>query len=261
VNRTAARRIAPVARLVRALAGAACLLAAAVPPAGALTDARDVPLPRLSPVVGRGAAKPAALPSPAATLDATANAVRTPPVAFNPALPFTAQQQAALAGINAYLNSFLLMEGKFIQISPDGRQAEGVFFINRPGRVRFHYNPPSQLDITANNGTVAVRDRRLNTQDLYPLSKTPLRYLLADRIDLFQPGLVDSMSLDNDQISIVIVEKSNLVTGQIRMTFDRRTYQLLRWVVTDAAGDTSFGVYDTTVGKPQDPALFRIAVN
>ncbi len=80
------------------------------------------------------------------------------------------------------------MEGRFIQISPDGKQAEGVFFINRPGRVRFHYNPPSHLDITASNGSVAIRDRRLDTQDMYPLSKTPLRYLLASNIDLLRAG-------------------------------------------------------------------------
>jgi len=251
---TAARRNRHGARFLRASVAAFCLLASGAD-ASAMTASADVPLPRLSP----GGAAASTAPSSAAS--ATASVARPAPAAYNASLPFSAEQQTALAGINSYLISFLLMEGRFIQISPGGNQAEGVFFINRPGRVRFHYNPPSQLDITASNGTVAIRDRRLNTQDLYPLSKTPLRYLLADHIDLFEPGLVNSVSLENDQISVVIIEQSNVVSGQIRMTFDRRTYQLLRWVVTDAAGDTSFGVYDTTTGKPQDNALFRISVN
>ena len=31
-----------------------------------------------------------------------------------------------------------------------------------------------------------MRDRKLATQDIYPLSQTPLRYLLSDRIDLLK---------------------------------------------------------------------------
>jgi outer membrane lipoprotein-sorting protein len=245
------------ARVGAAIGGAAAILALSCLPAAALTPPNENPMPHLRP---QGAA-PQQQGQQQAQPNAPAKVVRAPAQAFNPNLPFNPQEQAALGGINAYLNSFQLMEGKFIQISPDGRQAEGIFFINRPGRVRFHYNPPSQLDITASNGSVAVRDRRLGTQDLYPLSKTPLRYLLAESINLFQPGLVDGVTIDNDQISVVIVEKSNLVSGQIRMTFDAANFQLLRWVVTDAAGDTSFGIFDTVTGKPQDPALFRISVN
>ncbi len=38
----------------------------------------------------------------------------------------------------------------------------------------------------ADGSSVVVRDRKLATQDLYPLSQTPLRFLLADRIDLLR---------------------------------------------------------------------------
>lgn len=228
-------------------------LALAAVVAAALTPVRaeEVPLPHLRPDA----------PPTTASLDPTSAVIRPTDTAYNPRLPFTPEQQTALAGINAYFNSFRLMEGQFIQISPDGRQSEGVFFINRPGRVRFHYDPPAQLDITANNGTVAVRDRRLHTQDLYPLSKTPLRYLLADHIDLLEPGLVDSVEIDENQVSVTISEQSSLVSGRIRMTFDRKSDELLRWVVTDAQGDTSFGVFNTTVGKAQDNNLFQIHMN
>ena len=70
-------------------------------------------------------------------------------VPFNPSLPLSAEQQQALANIDAYLNSFSLLEGKFIQIAPNGNQSDGVFFISRPGKIRFHFNPPSQVDIIA----------------------------------------------------------------------------------------------------------------
>ena len=78
------------------------------------------------------------------------------------------------------------MSGKFVQIGADGRRASGHFYMQKPGKVRFEYDPPSPIDIIADGSSVVVRDRRLATQDLYPLSQTPLRFLLADRIDLMR---------------------------------------------------------------------------
>jgi outer membrane lipoprotein-sorting protein len=46
------------------------------------------------------------------------------------------------------------------------------------------YFPPSPIEIIADEQSVVVRDRKLATQDLYPLSQTPL--LLSDRIDLLR---------------------------------------------------------------------------
>ena len=232
---------------------AAAILALAVfLPAGSALADDPVPLPHLRPPSAGGGASGAGA---AATAVAKPNAN----VPFDPSLPFSAQQQQALANIDAYLHSFSLMEGKFIQVAPNGNQSDGIFFISRPGKIRFHFNPPSQVDIIASNGKVAVRDQRVGTQDEYPLSKTPLRYLLAEYINLLQPGLVNDVQIGNGLIQVTIVEKSNLVSGQITMTFDLNTYALQRWVVTDAqGGQTSFGIYDTVIGKPQNPQLFWI---
>ena len=40
--------------------------------------------------------------------------------------------------------------------------------------------------MVADGSFVQVRDRKLDTKDTYPLATTPLRYLLADRIDLWR---------------------------------------------------------------------------
>ena len=43
-----------------------------------------------------------------------------------------------------------------------------------------------RLAIISDGSSLVVRDRTLATQDIYPLSQTPLRYLLSDRIDLHE---------------------------------------------------------------------------
>ena len=249
---------ATIAQTVKTVAAsstlAALLLAVLLPAASAWAD-NPVPLPHLRPSSAGGGA---------AGAGAAATAVARPNVAvpFNPSLPLSAEQQQALANIDAYLNSFSLLEGKFIQIAPNGNQSDGVFFINRPGKIRFHFNPPSQVDIIASNGKVAVRDQRVGTQDEYPLSKTPLRYLLADHIDLTSPHLVGSITEESDLISLVIAEAGSFASGQVTLIFDRKTYELRRWVVQDAQGlNTSVDIFNVTLGKAQDPNLFRIAVN
>ena len=43
---------------------------------------------------------------------------------------------AALAGINAYLNSIDTMRARFLQISPNGAPIHGLLSLARPGRLR-----------------------------------------------------------------------------------------------------------------------------
>lgn len=164
----------------------------------------------------------------------------------------------ALSNINSYFNSFRTMEGQFIQFGPHGEQSEGDFFIARPGKIRFSYSPPVTLDVIADGRNVAVRNTRTATQDYYPLGKTPLRYLLADNIDLTS-GIVNEVREEADLIALVIVENSRFVNGKLTLIFDRSTYELKQWIVTDAQGlNTSVAVYNTTTGTRLDPKLFKI---
>lgn len=182
---------------------------------------------------------------------------KKPPVSAN--LPFSASQQEALWNITSYFNRFKTMEGDFIQFGPHGEQSEGAFFISRPGKIRFQYRPPVKLDVISDGKNVSILNTRTMTQDFYPLNKTPLRYLLADNIDLMQPGLVDEVREESDLVAVVIVEKSKLVSGKLTLVFDRQSYELKQWIVTDAQGlNTSVAVYNVTTGKNSDPALFKI---
>jgi outer membrane lipoprotein-sorting protein len=152
------------------------------------------------------------------------------------------------------------MVGKFVQVGPDGGRTEGIFYIQKPGRVRFEYSPPSPIDIVADGSSVVVRDRKLATQDLYPLSQTPLRYLLADRIDLLRDTDVVSVTSDNSFVTVVIEQKQLLVgTDRLMMMFDAKDLVLKQWTVTDPQGfDTTVAVYNLDSTKKPDPNLFVI---
>ena len=184
----------------------------------------------------------------------------TPPKAPEPPSPFDAKQRALLDRISAYLSSVQTMVGKFVQVGPDGGRTEGTFYLQKPGRVRFQYNPPSPIDIISDGSSVVVRDRKLATQDLYPLSQTPLRYLLAERIDLLRDTDVVSVTADDSFATVVIEQKQLFVgTDRLMIMFDAKDLTLKQWTVTDPQGfDTTVAVYNLDSSKKPDPNLFVI---
>ena len=173
---------------------------------------------------------------------------------------FDAKQRALLDRISLSLSSFQTLVGNFVQIGPDGGRTEGSFYIQKPGRVRFNYNPPSPIDIIADGSSVVVRDRKLSTQDLYPLSQTPLRYLLAERIDLIHDTNVVSVSTDDTFATVTIEEKELMIgTSRLMMMFDAKDLTLKQWTVTDPQGfDTTVAVYNLDANRKPDPNLFVI---
>lgn len=173
---------------------------------------------------------------------------------------FDGAQRSLAERVSRYLSSVHTLAGNFIQVGPDGTRTEGQFYIQKPGKVRFEYNPPSPIDVIADGSSVVVRDRKLATQDLYPLSQTPLRYLLVDKIDLMRDTNVVSVSADDVFVTLVIEEKNALAgTHKLMMMFGAKDYQLRQWTVTDPQGyDTTVAVYNLDQKATPDPGLFKI---
>lgn len=237
--------------------------------------AESVPLPTPAPLPKTGAVAPPVAP-PASIPPESGNAAPigssqhrgffpfslpfqtgTPP---GQATAFDDKQRAILDKISLYLSGLQTLVGNFVQIGPDGRRTEGTFYIQKPGKVRFEYNPPSPIDVIADGSSVVVRNRDLNTQDFLPLSKTPLRYLLADHIDLLHDTNVVSVSSDDKFITVVIEEKQVMVgTSRLMIMFDAKDLTLKQWTVTDPQGlDTTVAVYNLDSNQKPDPNLFVI---
>src|SRR5215472_2155142 len=190
----------------------------------------------------------------------SSSAAPSAPSTPEPPSAFDAKQRALLGRISAYLSGVQSMVGKFVQVGPDGGRTEGSFYMQKPGRVRFQYNPPSPIDIISDGSSVVVRDRKLATQDLYPLSQTPLRYLLAERIDLLRDTDVVSVGADDSFATVVIEQKQLFVgTDRLMIMFDAKDLTLKQWTVTDPQGfDTTVAVYNLDSTKKPDPNLFVI---
>jgi outer membrane lipoprotein-sorting protein len=247
-------------------AQAAILATACIVCVAASAAAQDVPLPTPRPKAG--AVMPATTPAVSAPPTAAAAPKGYFPFSVSPdkaagpseATAFDAKQRELLDKVSGYLSGVQTLVGNFVQIGPDGRRVEGTFSIQKPGKVRFQYKPPSAIDIIADGSSVVVRDRSLETADFYPLSQTPLRYLLAERIDLLRDTDVVSVSADDTFVTVVIEETQVMVgTNRLMLMFDAKTLALKQWTVTDPQGlDTTVAVYNLDTAKKPDPNLFVI---
>jgi outer membrane lipoprotein-sorting protein len=126
--------------------------------------------------------------------------------------------------------------------------------------MRFEYDDPSPLELIADGKSVAIRDRKLATQDLLLLSQTPLRFLLSDRIDLFREGNLVGVSSDDVFVTLTLEEKQTIGgTHRLALMFSAKDLALKQWTVTDPQGyDTTVALYNVDVGRKLDPDLFKI---
>jgi outer membrane lipoprotein-sorting protein len=166
----------------------------------------------------------------------------------------------ALAKVNAYLNSFRTLQGNFIQNGADGRRYEGQIYLSRPGKMRFSYKPPATIEVVADGTSVAVRDKKLATQDLYTIGQTPLKFLVRDKIDLASDLKVVRVASSAEVIRVAMEDRSTLGgTSKITLTYDPVANALRQWVVVDPQGyETTISVYNLDTQRRPDPALFTI---
>ena len=176
------------------------------------------------PATDKATAKPSAKPAAPATAAA--------PPAVQSGDPASLVERA-----NAYFNSFQTLTGSFLQTGADGRRIGGKLYLAKPGRLRFEYDQPSPLEVVADGTSVAVRDRKLDTQDLYFINQTPLKFLLRDRINLASDLTVTEVTNDPGGYRISLEDRSTLGgTSKIQLFFDNDFRTLSQWRITDPQG-------------------------
>ncbi len=194
-----------------------------------------------------------AAPAQQAPLDLSAS--MKPPRSAKSATPLSATE--AVARANAWLDAARVLTADYVQTGPDGRRTEGTLSLVRPGKMRFE---GPRFEVVADGRSVAVIDRKLDTQDEYFIGQTPLKFLLADHIDLARDTRVLSVGQEGNAVTIEVEDKAALGgTAHVTLVFDASTYALRQWTVIDAQGfQTVVTLSNIDLTTRPDPALFHI---
>ncbi|MCP4934959.1 MAG: outer membrane lipoprotein carrier protein LolA [bacterium] len=164
----------------------------------------------------------------------TAEVTPAEPDSDSSALP--EDQRKLLQKINTFMQKFNDLEGQFIQTNPDNVVQKGVFYVLRPGRMRFDYARPSRLRIVSDGEYLSIEDHDLKTVNKYPLESTPFRMLLTKNVDLQRDARILALASSDTSASIKLADRSGQSAGQIQLFFSLPDIKLKEWVITDAQG-------------------------
>ncbi|WP_421693126.1 LolA family protein [Aestuariivirga sp.] len=184
-----------------------------------------------------------------------------PALAGNP-LKLTPEQEASVDGISDYMNSIKTMQGEFTQISPKGNESQGVFYISKPGKMRFEYAPPNPFLIVSDGTWLTIKNVKKEKGDQLPLSQTPLRLVLSNKVDIAKETNILDFQEQDGLVSVTLEDKKNtLGSGQLTLVYDKVKNALQQWIVIDGKGrKTTVGLENVQTGVPVDPKLFVVKI-
>ncbi len=173
--------------------------------------------------------------------------------------PLSAADQALVDRAVAYLEALSSASGRFVQTDARGAVTQGTIALQRPGKARFEYDPPSGLLVVAGNGVVSVSDRRLKTFDSYPIRATPLGLFLAGRIKLDGGVKVTRVTRLSDGFSLTAEDPRKQTRGSITLNFSDQPLGLIGWSLIDPRGSlTRVRLVDLKPDSSLDPRQFVI---
>ena len=170
----------------------------------------------------------------------------------------TAQDRADLARVEQYLNGLRSLQGRFLQIAPDGGTSGGQVWLARPGRLRFQYDPPAPFLLVASGGLLVFHDSKLKQTSNIPVSSTPLGILLRDQATLSGEVTVTGIQRQPGQLHISLVRTATPADGTLTLIFSTDPLQLRQWTVLDAQRqETRVTLFNVQPGGQFDPKLFH----
>jgi outer membrane lipoprotein-sorting protein len=172
------------------------------------------------------------------------------------------EQTKSINKISDYMNSFKTLQGEFTQISPKGNVSKGVMFISKPGKLRFEYSPPNPFLLVSDGKWVTLKNRAKEKGDQFPLAATPLRLVVAPKVDLLKEANILGFEQADGITSVVLEDRKGTIGGQLVLIFDETQNQLQQWIIVDGKGRrTTVSLANLESGMKIDPKLFVVKID
>jgi len=167
------------------------------------------------------------------------------------------QDTLELQRMAAYLNNIRTMTARFQQVAGNGAST-GKLWVARPGRMRFEYDPPTQIALLADAQSVYYWDKELNQTSKYELRQTPAWFFLRDPISFGGDVVVTRFERAGGVVRVTLVEGGRPELGSLTLVFRENPLALVQWTVVDQQGKTTtVSLYDVQFGVALDPGMFQ----
>ena len=128
------------------------------------------------------------------------------------------------------------LQAEFTQISSDGSFAIGKLYFRRPFQMRLEYNVEQPFNLITTRKWLIVDDPEKKQITNYPLSETPLAFLLEDEFSLTANEFSTQSTIHNGLAEITLRKKTGDRAGELILLFEPQHMNLRGWKIIDAMG-------------------------
>jgi outer membrane lipoprotein-sorting protein len=154
------------------------------------------------------------------------------------ALVFATGAEAQAPEVENYINSIRTLQARFVQSNPNGSVVQGTLYVSRPGRLRFQYDPPSQLKIVADGTQVTMWDPANKDFGQWPIGWTAASFLVKNPLKLSGDITVEAQQRTPEGLlALTLVQTRKPQEGKIVIRLSENPMQLRGWTIIDNRGN------------------------
>lgn len=159
----------------------------------------------------------------------------------------------------AYLNDIETLQARFLQVDGRGGVAEGDLFIDRPGKMRLAYDPPTPILIVADGYYVIYVDLELGEPSYLDIDDTPAAFLLNPEWSFVDESVtVKDIVRQPGVVEITATQANDPLGGELTFVFSEGPFELRQWRVKDAQSqEVTVTLFETQTGIELESDLFR----
>ena len=169
-----------------------------------------------------------------------------------------AQAQVGVPEIERYINSIRTLKARFVQSNPNGSIAQGTLYVRRPGRMRFEYDPPSQLKIVADGFQVTMWDNATKDFGQWPIGWTAASFLVKEPLTLSGDLRVEKLDRVKGLLEMTVIQAKKPQEGRVIVRLSENPMALRGWTVIDQRGSqVTVSLSDVQTGMQLADSLFK----
>jgi outer membrane lipoprotein-sorting protein len=128
------------------------------------------------------------------------------------------------------------LQAEFTQISSDGSYAIGKLYFRRPFQMRLEYNVEKPFNLITTRNLLIVDEPENKQITNYPLSETPLAFLLEEDFSLTANEFLTQSMIHNGLAEISLRKETGDRAGELILLFEPNQMNLRGWKIIDAIG-------------------------
>ena len=170
----------------------------------------------------------------------------------------TLADNAELLEVRSFFNSIKTIESDFIQESNSSLISAGTFFLKKPSKFRFSYDPPFELEIVSHLQAILIFDPKNKTGPItYPISGSPFKYLLKEKFDI-PSHYLERFFAENNTLYIRLKMK-NIDKNILTLKFQNDPISLKGWEIKNSVGEiTKVTLHNVKINKYISDQIFNL---